>query len=113
MPWVDAQAYELIAVLDDQEKGHADPLRLRLAARTGPPNWNIEKRYVRFLDETGATNAAIHELQICLQTQWYRAESWQLLGQLLTKRGLPNEAAVAQRQAVAYDVHLIQHANVL
>jgi tetratricopeptide (TPR) repeat protein len=113
MPWVDAQAHELIAVLDNKEKGHADPLRLRLAARTGPPNWSIEKRYVRFLDEIGATDAAIRELQTCLRTQWYRAESWQLLGQLLTKTGLPNDAAIARRQAVAYDVHLTEHPTVL
>ena len=113
MPWVDAQAQELIAVLDHKEKGDANPLRLRLAARTGAPNWNIEKRYVRFMDESGATNAAIQELQTCLQTQWYRAESWQMLGQLLTKIGMMNQAAIAHRQAAAYDVHLIEHAGVL
>lgn len=107
MPWVDAQAYELMAVLDNKEKGKVDPLRLRLAARTGAPNWNIEKRYVRFMAETGANDAAIRELQTCLQTQWYRAESWQLLEQLLTKVGMANEAAIAHAQAAAYDVHLI------
>lgn len=113
MPRVDAQSHELLAVLDHQEKGQTNPLRLRLAARTGPPNWEIEKRYVRFMDESGATPAAIHELQTCLQTQWYRAESWQLLGQLLTKAGLVNEAAIAQRQAAAYDVHLGERPNLL
>ena len=113
MPWVDAQAEELIAVLDSKEKGNANPLQLRLAARTGPPNWTIEKRYVRFMNETGATDAAIRELQACLQTQWYRAESWELLGQLLTKIGMVNEAAIARRQAAAYDVHLSEHASVL
>ena len=65
------------------------------------------------MDESGATPAAIHELQTCLQTQWYRAESWQLLGQLLTKAGLVNEAAIAQRQAAAYDVHLGERPNLL
>jgi predicted Zn-dependent protease len=113
MPWVDAQAYELLAVLDNKEKGEVNPLRLRLAARTGAPNWNIEKRYVRFMDESGATDAAIRELQTCLQTQWYRAESWQLLEQLLTKIGMTNEAAIARGQAAAYDVHLNAHATVL
>jgi hypothetical protein len=113
MPWVEAQSQELLAVLDHKEKGETNPLRLRLAARTGPPNWEIEKRYVRFMDESGATPAAIHELQTCLQTQWYRAESWQLLGQLLGKAGLANEAAIAQRQAAAYDVHLGDRRNLL
>ena len=108
MPWVDAQAHELLAVLDNKELGHVNPLRLRLAARTGPPNWSIERRYIRFMDENGATDAAIRELQTCLQTEWYRAESWQLLAQLLGKRGLGNEAAIARAQATAYDVHLEQ-----
>jgi hypothetical protein len=113
MPWVDAQAYELLAVLDNKENGYVNPLRLRVAARTGPPNWGIEKRYVRFMDESGATTAAVRELQTCLQTQWYRAESWQLLAQLLGKIGMPNEAAIARNQASAYDVHLVDHADLL
>jgi protein O-mannosyl-transferase len=108
MPWVDAQAHELIAILDNKELGSVNPLRLRLAARTGPPNWSIERRYIRFMDESGATDAAIRELETCLQTEWYRAESWQLLAQLLGKSGLRNEAAVARAQAAAYDVHLEQ-----
>ena len=113
MPRVDAQAHELLALLENKEKGHVSLLRLRLAARTGSPNWAIEKRYVRLIDETGATSNAIRELQTCLQTEWYRAESWQLLGQLLTKIGHEQEAAVARAQAAAYDVHLAEHSNVL
>jgi len=113
MPWVDAQAHELLAVLDNKELGRVNPLRLRLAARTGPPNWSIERRYVRFMDESGATEAAIRELQTCLETEWYRAESWQLLAQLLGKVGLHDEAAIARGQAAAYDVHLQQRTAVL
>lgn len=113
MPRVDAQANELLAVLENKEKGHVDLLRLRLAARTGPANWSIEKRYVRLIDENGATNAAILELQTCLQTQWYRAESWELLGQLLTKIGKNKEATIARAQATAYDVHLAENSNLL
>ena len=76
-------------------------MRLRLASRTGPPNWSIEKRYVRYMDERGATRAAILELQTCLQSEWYRAESWQLLEQLLTKAGMPAQARIARDQALA------------
>ena len=111
MPLVDAQALELLAVLESKEKGLANPLRLRLAARTGSPNWSIEKRYIKFLDESGGTQAAVKELQACLQTEWYRAESWQLLGGLLTKVGRNREAASASLLAAAYDVHLSEHAN--
>lgn len=106
MPLVDAQAHELLAVLENKESGHVDLVRFRLAARTGPPNWSIEKRYIKVLNETGATSAAINELLTCLRTQWYRAESWQLLSELETKAGRPDEAANALARARLYDVHL-------
>lgn len=105
-PLIEARAQELLAVLEHKEKGRVELLRFRLAARTGPPNWSIEKRYVEVLDQTGETNAAIAELKSCLVTQWYRAESWQLLSELLTKAGHTADAARARARAEAYDVHL-------
>jgi tetratricopeptide (TPR) repeat protein len=113
MPLVEAQAHELLAVLENKENGRVDLLRLRLAARTGPPNWSIEKRYVKVLDESGATAQAIIELQVCLRTQWYRAESWQLLSQLFAKAGREKEAAETLARANAYDVHLAVHTSAL
>jgi len=109
MPLVAAQAHELLTVLESKESGNADLTRMRLAARTGPPNWSIEKRYVKLLDETGAISTAIAELQTCLQTEWYRAESWQLLSELLLKAGRANEAAAARAHACDYDIHLNAH----
>lgn len=106
MPLVDAQAHELLAVLENKESGRVDLIRFRLAARTGPPNWPIEERYIKVLSETGATSAAINELLTCLQTQWFRAESWQLLSELETKAGHPDQAATALARARLYDVHL-------
>jgi tetratricopeptide (TPR) repeat protein len=106
MPLVDAKAYELLALLEQKEKGRLDPLRFRLAARTGPPNWSIEKRYVEVLEQSAGTPAAIAELKACLATQWYRAESWQLLSKLLTRAGQATEAAWAKERAETYDVHL-------
>jgi Tfp pilus assembly protein PilF len=113
MPVVEAQAQELLAVLEYKEQGRANPLRLRLASRTGPSNWSIEKRYIELIDENGATEAAVRELQTCLQTEWYRAESWQLLSELLTKMGRVKEAGYAMIQATSYDVHLTEHGNIL
>ena len=106
MPLVEATAYELLAVLEHKENGRIDLLRLRLAAHTGAPNWSIEKRYVEVLDQSGDTPTAIVELKSCLATQWYRAESWQLLRELLVKASLGGEAAEAKARAEAYDVHL-------
>ncbi|MDP9186458.1 MAG: tetratricopeptide repeat protein, partial [Verrucomicrobiota bacterium] len=111
MPLVDAQAHELLAILENKESGKVDLMRMRLAARTGPPNWPIEKRYVKLLDETGATAAAINELLTCLQPQWYRADSWKLLSELHAKLGHSTQAAEALAQARAYDVHLEEHAS--
>ena len=108
MPLVEARAYELLAVLEHKENGRVDLMRLRLASRTGAPDWSIEKRYVEVLDQSGATPAAIAELKSCLATQWYRAESWQLLSELLGKSGQAGEAAAAKARAEAYDVHLNQ-----
>src|SRR5947207_246113 len=106
MPLVDAQAHEYLAVLENRESGKADLMRMRLASHTGPPNWPIEKRYIRLLDETGSTAGAIDELLTCLQPQWYRADSWKLLSELHAKLGHSEQAAQALAQARAYDVHL-------
>jgi predicted Zn-dependent protease len=110
MPLVDAEAHQLLAVLENRESGKVDLMRMRLASRTGAPNWSIEKRYVQLLDETGGTAAAINELLSRLQPQWYRAESWKLLSDLHAKLGHSTQAAQALEQARAYDVHLQQSA---
>jgi tetratricopeptide (TPR) repeat protein len=112
LPVVDAQAHELLAILEVKEHGRVELLRFRLASRTGPPNWRIERRYIEALDQTGNTPAAIRELAACLKTQWYRAESWQLLSQLFTKNGATREGTDALEQAKDYDVHLMEHAEV-
>lgn len=106
MPIVDAEANRMLAVLEHKEHGKVDMMRMRLASRTGLPNWAIEKAYIQLLDETGARSAAINELLGCLQTQWYRADSWLLLSELETKAGHPDQSANALAQARAYDVHL-------
>jgi tetratricopeptide (TPR) repeat protein len=112
LPLVDAQAHELLGILEIKEHNRVELLRFRLASRTGPPNWRIERRYIEALDQTGNTPAAIRELSACLKTQWYRAESWQLLSRLLIKSGAPREGKEALEQAKDYDVHLLEHAEV-
>ena len=113
LPVVDAQAHELFAILELLERDRVELLRFRLASRTGPPNWRIERRYIEALDQTGNTAAAIKELAACLQTQWYRAESWQMLSRLFSKSGATREATEALDQAKDYDVHLMEHAEVV
>ena len=112
LPVVDAQAQELFAILEFKEHGNVDVRRFHLASRTGPANWRLERRYIEVLDETGDTRGAVRELGKVLETQWYRAESWQMLSRLLSKNGPTREAAQALEQAKDYDVHLMEHAEV-
>ena len=98
----------MMAVLDFKESGKVDLMRLRLASHTGAPSWPITQRYIRELDEIGRTQAAIAELRVVLATEWYRAESWQLMSEYLEKIGRRAEAAAAAAQARQLDVHLTE-----
>jgi protein O-mannosyl-transferase len=108
-PASEPQAQEILAAVESRQNGEIDLTRLRLAAHTGPPTWPIERRYVRALDQNGRTSGAVAELQAVLQTDWYRAESWQLLSDCLAKLDRKSEAALALAEARAYDVHLGRH----
>lgn len=101
-----ARAEESLAVLENRESGKVNLMRLRLAARLGPSNWMIEKRYIKALADLNYPERAITELQTCLAVAPYRAESWQMMGALLDRIGRPNEAALALSLAEANDVHL-------
>ena len=67
------------------------------------------RRYLAGLAVSGQLPRAVAELQVLLQTEWYRAESWQLLSEYLTRLGQTGEAAKALAEAHAFDVHLNQH----
>jgi len=101
-----AQAGEMLAMVEQKENGEINLLRLRLASRTDPPSWAVMRRYLAGLAVSGQLAKAVAELQILLQTEWYRAESWQLLGEYLARLGQNNEAGKALAQARAFDVHL-------
>lgn len=101
-----AQAEEMLAVVEQRERGQIDLVRLREAARTDPPSWAIMRRYLAGLAVSGELPRAVAELQVLLQTEWYRAESWQLLSEYLTRLGQVEQAGKAMEQARAFDVHL-------
>ena len=110
-PELRARAEESLAVLENRESGKVDLMRLRLAARLGPVDWMIEKRYVKALADLNFPERAIAELGSCLAVAPYRAESWQLMSELLQRTGRPNEAALALSMAEANDVHLHERAE--
>jgi len=101
-----AKAEETMAVLESRETGMINLMRLRLATRLGPPNWDIEKRYIKALGDSGFVARAITELRTCLTIAPYRAESWLMLSELLRQGAQPNESATALAEAEARDVHL-------
>ncbi len=105
-PEIRARAEESLAVLENRESGEVNLQRLRLAARIGPANWSIEKRYIKALADFNFPDRAIIELKTCLVAAPYRAESWQMMSELLGKIRRPNEAAAALAEAEADDVHL-------
>ena len=52
---------------------------------------------------------AIAELRALHATEWYRAESWQLLAGYLQKLGRAREATEALKRAGELDIHLNEH----
>jgi protein O-mannosyl-transferase len=105
-PELRARAQESLVVLENRETGGVNLMRLRLAARLGPPNWEIEKRYIKAFVDLGFPDRALTELGTCIALAPYRAESWLLMSEILRQTGRPNEAAVALTEAEAADVHL-------
>jgi protein O-mannosyl-transferase len=105
-PELQARAEESLVVLENRETGGVNLLRLRLAARLGPPNWEIEKRYIKAFVDLGFSDRALTELGNCIVLAPYRAESWLLMSEILHRIGRANEAAVALTEAEAADVHL-------
>jgi predicted Zn-dependent protease len=110
-PEIRARAEESLAVLENRESGQVNLQRLRLAARIGPSNWASEKRYVKALADFNFADRAIVELKTCIATAPYRAESWQMMSEFLSRIGRPSEARVALAEAEADDVHLHDRAG--
>ncbi|MBV9008528.1 MAG: hypothetical protein JO354_05080 [Verrucomicrobia bacterium] len=108
-PVTAARARDISAVLEYRETGKLDLPLLRLASRTGEPSWAISERYIRALGESGRVQLAVIELRSVLASEWYRADSWQLMGEYLTELGYGTQAALAFINAERFDVHLHAH----
>lgn len=104
VPFARARALETLAVLEFQEHGRVAPELLREAAGIEPHNWDLQKRWILHLQEGGDAPAAVRALETLLERQWYRGESWRVLGDLLVELGQAGMARRAYGQAAAYDV---------
>jgi cytochrome c-type biogenesis protein CcmH/NrfG len=103
-PLLAAECVILRATLDQLERGTDPREGLRTAVQLAPANWHVRRRYVEALAESGDLAGAQRELLTFLETQSFRAESWNLLGRLLEKKGEVAEARLAFGEAVARDV---------
>ena len=96
-----------MAVLENKETGEVNPTRLRLASNTGPPNWRIEKRYIQLLDEMGATDRAIAELQRLFEDAMVSRGELAFAGAAAAEDGTRGRSGSRRsRRARRYDVHL-------
>ena len=103
---LDAQIVQLRAAIDYAEKQIDPAPAYKNAADLSPLNWPHRKRYITTLAESGRMIEATRELRAFLDQQPYRADSWLLLGNLLTRSAQRDSAAIAFGEARARDVHL-------
>ncbi len=104
-PFTAPDALQDLAVLEFQQN-HVDRVDLlEKAAELAPQNWDIQKRYIMHLAERGQNMAAMTLLRKVADDQWWRADTWRLLGDFWARLRQYDSAARAYRHAIAYDVH--------
>lgn len=105
IPFAHAMALERLAALEYQQNHTRDLGLLAKAAKMEPDNWEIQSTYIKTLADDGQVRQAEQVLRDLLETQWYRADSWKLMGDLLTVEHRDDLAAAAYDEAQRYDVH--------
>jgi tetratricopeptide (TPR) repeat protein len=103
-PLLAAECMQLKSVLDGVELGRDPGDSLREAIARAPENWEMRKRYFKYLDERGQTPEALHELHDFIEQHPFRAESWRMLATFLEELRQPAIAAEAWREAALRDV---------
>jgi len=104
-PMLAAECRQTRAVLEHLETGADTGNMLREAVELAPGNWPIRQRYVEYLMERHAPEAALRELRGFVEAHPFRGESWKLLGALMEQMRKPDHAIEAYRQAAELDVH--------
>ena len=104
-PMLAAECRQTRAVLEHLETGADSGNVLREAVELAPKDWPIRQRYVEYLMERHAPEAALRELRGFVAAHPFRGESWKLLGTLMEQMGRPDLAIAAFQQAAELDVH--------
>ena len=114
-------AERLLASVADVDSAHAERLQqmaiieqrtsrgmglalMKEATEHAPWNWELRRRYILLLRAGGTLESALRELRSLLETQWYRAASWSMMGDLLAEAGKSVEARQAYERSRLYDV---------
>ena len=105
IPFLQADALVARAALEYAEAGRDRVELLERAARVNPHFWPVRKRYILHLMERGDDGKALKELRAVLSEQSFCAETWQILGGLLTRRGEHAAASTAFAEAARLDLH--------
>lgn len=103
IPLVRAAALVQKSELEFQEGRDGLPL-LREAATVNPRFWPVRKAYIACLIERGEMRTALEELRAVLADQPFRAETWEMLGNVADKIGNRTLAQSAYAEADRRDV---------
>jgi protein O-mannosyl-transferase len=104
-PMIAAECRQTRAVLEHLETGADTGNVLREAVELAPKNWPVRQRYVGYLMERNAPEAALRELRGFVEAHPFRSESWNLLGAIMEQMRKPDLAIEAYREAAERDVH--------
>ena len=104
IPSVRAAALVQKAELEFKEAGRDQLPLLREAAAVNPRFWPVHKRAIAHLIKQGEMAAALAELRAVLADQPFRAETWEMLGEVAGKIGNPALAKAAYAEADRRDV---------
>jgi tetratricopeptide (TPR) repeat protein len=103
---LDAEIVQLRAAIDFADQRIDPTPAYKTAADLSPLNWPHRKRYLNALVESGRLSEATRELRAFLDDQPYRADSWLLLANLLSRSTQRDFAVIALAEARARDVYL-------
>ncbi len=104
-PITEATALDALAVVEFQANGKERVDLLEKAARIAPDDWEIQKRLIGHLGETGRILPAIEALRAILIDQPWRADTWRMLGDFWVHVRRFEFAEYAYHRAMLLDVH--------
>ncbi|MES2570893.1 MAG: tetratricopeptide repeat protein, partial [Verrucomicrobiota bacterium] len=109
-PFFAPECLQLQAAVEFRESKRETTELLRRALELAPNRWPFRMRYLTALEQNGRRAEAVNELRDFLTREPFRAESWQLLGDLLANQHQPQLAIAAFERAIELDVHATEAA---